>query len=249
MARLDGKIAFVTGAAGGIGSAVVRRFLEEGALVAGTDLDADAVTRNVGDLADPARLLALSCDISEADQVEAAVARTVDEFGGLNTLCNTAGGSSQRDGRVSDAPIDEFWRVINVDLFGTFLVCRFGLPWLINAGGGAVVNLTSMAAVMAISQRDCYTAAKGGVAAMTRSMALGYGPDNIRVNAIAPGTTLSPRVAARSQTGRAKALAERHLLGVLDPADVANMVLFLASDESRRVTGHVYSVDSGVTIN
>ena len=84
---------------------------------------------------------------------------------------------------------------------------------------------------------------------MTRAMALSYAPDNIRVNAIAPGTTLSPRVAARAQTERAKKLAERHLLGVLDPVDVANMAVFLASDDSRRITGQVYSVDSGVTIN
>jgi NAD(P)-dependent dehydrogenase (short-subunit alcohol dehydrogenase family) len=249
MNRLDGKIAFVTGAAGGIGSAVVRRFLEEGAIVAGADLDAEAVKSSAGDPAESKRLLALTCDITDAEQVEAAIARTVSEFGGLNTLCNTAGGSSQRDGRVSEAPIDEFWRVISVDLFGTVLACRFGLPELIKAGGGSVVNLTSMTALMAIPQRDFYSAAKGGVASMTRAMALSYAPDNIRINAIAPGTTLSPRVAARAQTERAKKLAERHLLGVLDPVDVANMAVFLASDESRRITGQVYSVDSGVTID
>ncbi len=145
MARLEGKIAFVTGAAGGIGGAVVRRFLEEGALVAGADLDALAVERAVG-VSDAQRLLPLACDITDAKQVEQAVARTVSEFGGLTTLCNTAGGSSQRDGRVSEAPLDEFWRVINVDLFGTVLACRFGLPEIIRAGGGSVVNLTSMTA-------------------------------------------------------------------------------------------------------
>lgn len=248
MERLAGKIAFVTGAAGGIGSSLVRRFLEEGARVAGADLDAQAVTQAVG-TPDSEKLLPLTCDITDADQVQHAVARAANEFGGLTTLCNVAGGSSPRDGRVSEAPIDEFWRVINVDLFGTVLTCRFGLPEIMKAGGGSVVNLTSMTALMAIPQRDFYSAAKGGVASMTRAMALSYASDDIRVNAIAPGTTLSPRVAARARTERAKKLAERHLLGVLDPVDIANMALFLASDESRHITGQVCQVDSGVTIN
>ncbi len=248
MPRLEGKTAFVTGAAGGIGSAVVRRFLDEGAHVTGVDLDANAITRVGGDQ-DPSRLLALTCDITDEAQVKQAVARAVDEFGPLTTLCNAAGGSSPQDGRVSEASLEEFWRVIGVDLFGTVLACRFALPEIIAAGGGSVINLTSMTALMAIPQRDFYSAAKGGVASMTRAMALSYAPDNIRVNAIAPGTTLSPRVAARAQTERARKLAERHLLGVLDPVDVANMALFLASDESRHITGQIYSVDSGVTIN
>jgi NAD(P)-dependent dehydrogenase (short-subunit alcohol dehydrogenase family) len=248
MSRLEGTIAFVTGAAGGIGSAVVRRFLEEGALVAGVDLAADAVGQAAG-AAGSGRLLPLSCDITDPDRMEQAVAEAAGEFGGLTTIVNAAGGSSPRDGRVSEAPLEEFWRVIGVDLFGTVLACRFALPHLIGAGGGSVVNLTSMTALMAIPERDFYSAAKGGVASMTRAMALSYAPNNIRVNAIAPGTTLSPRVAARAQTERAKKLAERHLLGVLDPVDIANMALFLASDESRHITGQVLSVDSGVTIN
>jgi NAD(P)-dependent dehydrogenase (short-subunit alcohol dehydrogenase family) len=248
MTRLQGKVAVVTGAAGGIGSAVVRRYLEEGASVAGLDLDADDVLQ-AGGRQGSDRLLALSCDLTQEAQVQEAVARAVNELGGLTTLCNTAGGSSQVDGRVSEAPIEEFWRVINVDLFGTVLACRAALPEIISGGGGSVINLTSITALMAVPNRDFYSAAKGGIAAMTRSMSLSYAPDQVRVNAIAPGTTMSPRVAARAQTERAKKFAERHLLGVLDPVDIANMAVFLASDESRRITGQVYAVDSGVTIN
>jgi NAD(P)-dependent dehydrogenase (short-subunit alcohol dehydrogenase family) len=248
MGRLQDKIAFVTGAAGGIGSAVCRRFLDEGARVAAADLDSSAVKKILGEAVDGERAIALSCDVSDEDQVREAVARTIDAFGGLSVLCNTAGGSSTQDGRVTEAPVAEFWRVIGVDLFGTFLVCRHGIPQLISAGGGAVVNLTSMAALMALTERDCYTAAKGGVAAMTRSMAAGYGPDSIRVNAIAPGTTMTPRVASRAGTERARKLAERHLLGVLDPVDIADMAVFLASDEAKHITGQVFAVDSGVTI-
>jgi len=247
MTRLAGKVALVTGAAGGIGSSVVRRFLEEGALVAGVDLNGGAITTAVGQDA-PGRLLALSCDITDEDQVRAAVAATVAEFGSLTTLCNTAGGSTPNDGRVSEASLDEFWRVIRVDLFGTVLACRFSIPEITKAGGGSVVNMTSVAALMAIAERDFYSAAKGGVAAMTRSMALSYAPDNIRVNAVAPGSTMTPRVAARAATERVKKIAERHLMGVLDPVDIANMLVFLSSDESRHITGQVYPVDSGLTI-
>lgn len=247
MPRLDDKIAFVTGAAGGIGSAICRHFLAEGARVAAADLDSGAVKEILGDTA--GQSIALSCDVSDENQVRQAIADAVEAFGGLNVVCNTAGGSSVNDGRVTEVSTDEFWRVINVDLYGTFLVCRYGIRELISAGGGSVINLTSMAALMALPERDCYTAAKGGVAAMTRSMASGYGPDSIRVNAIAPGTTMTPRVASRAHTERARKLAERHLLGVLDPADIANMAVFLASEESVHITGQVFAVDSGVTIS
>jgi len=248
MPRLDNKVAFVTGAAGGIGSAVCARFLAEGARVGAADLDVGAVEKVIAEAGAGGRAVAIPCDVSDSDQVREAVGRTVAEFGRLDVLCSTAGGSSTRDGRVTEAPVEEFWRVINIDLFGTFLVCKHGIPELMAAGGGSVINLTSMAALMALPERDCYTAAKGGVAAMTRSMAYGYGPDAIRVNAIAPGTTLTPRVRARANTERAKKLAARHLLGVLDPVDIANMAVFLASDESRHITGQVLAVDSGVTI-
>jgi NAD(P)-dependent dehydrogenase (short-subunit alcohol dehydrogenase family) len=247
MPRLNDRIAFVTGAAGGIGSAICRHFLAEGARVAAADLDSVAVKEVLGDTA--GQSIALSCDVSDENQVRQAIADAVEVFGGLNVVCNTAGGSSVRDGRVTEVSTDEFWRVINIDLFGTFLVCRYGIRELISAGGGSVINLTSMAALMALPERDCYTAAKGGVAAMTRSMASGFGPDSIRVNAIAPGTTMTPRVASRAHTERARKLAERHLLGVLDPADIANMAVFLASEESVHITGQVFAVDSGVTIS
>lgn len=250
MPRLIGKVAFVTGAGGGIGRAICARFLAEGAAVAATDINADAAGEAVAvAAAGGGRALALACDAGDSDSVHEAVARTVAEFGALNTLCNVAGGSSPRDGIVTEAPEEEFWRVIRLDLFGTFLSCKHGLPALIRAGGGSVINMTSMAALMAIPERDCYTAAKGGVAALTRSLAAGYAQHGVRVNAIAPGITLTPRVKARAGTGRVSQLAERHLLGVCDPVDIAHMAVYLASDESRVVTGQILQVDSGVTIH
>src|SRR6266446_5792790 len=148
------------------------------------------------------------------------------------------------------APLDEFWRAIKLDLYGTFLGCPFGIPELIKAGGGSVINMSSNVALMGVAGRDCYTAAKGGIAAITRSLAVAYAPQRVRVNAIAPSATMTERVKKLVEgTAALTRLADSHLLGLIEPDDIAGMALYLASDESRMVTGHVLPVDSGVTIS
>ncbi|MEU2007136.1 SDR family NAD(P)-dependent oxidoreductase [Rhodococcus sp. NPDC019627] len=250
MTRLAGKIALVTGAGGGIGRAVCNQFLTEGARVAALDINVDAARDAIGAAVEDGRAIALHCDAGSSDDVREAITQTREFFGSLNVLCNIAGGSGAQDGRITEAPEDEFWRVIRLDLFGTFLACKHGIPELIRAGGGSIINMTSMAALMAIPDRDCYTAAKGGVTALTRSLAAGYAEHSIRVNAIAPGVTLTDRVRGNIDSSPAvKALVDRHLLGPVEPADIANMAVYLASDESRAVTGQIFSVDSGVTIH
>jgi len=250
MDRLKGKVAFITGAAGGIGRAICARYIEEGASIAAVDILADGVQESLREAAAGERGLALACDITDADSVRAAVAKTVARFGRLNVLCNLAGGSSAADARVTEAPDDEFWRVIKLDLYGTFLCCKHAVPEMIKAGGGSVINMSSMVALMALPGRDCYTAAKGGVASLTRSMAAEYAADKIRVNAIAPGLVLTPRI-ARLLTDRPelRGLSDTHLLGPCQPLDIAQMAVYLASDEARVTTGQVLSVDSGVTIH
>jgi NAD(P)-dependent dehydrogenase (short-subunit alcohol dehydrogenase family) len=150
---------------------------------------------------------------------------------------------------VTQAPEEEFWRAIKLDLFGTFLCSKIAIPAIITAGGGSIINMSSNVALMALPGRDCYTAAKGGITSMTRSMAVEYAPHKIRVNAIAPSVTLTERV-KRLLAGNANVskLAASHLLGLGQPIHIANMAVYLASDEAAITTGQILSVDSGVTI-
>jgi NAD(P)-dependent dehydrogenase (short-subunit alcohol dehydrogenase family) len=246
--RLRDKVAFVTGAGGGIGQAVCQRFLAEGARVAATDIDPAAADAAIAG-SDADQVIAIACDAGISEDVRAAIAQAVTKFGQLDVLCGIAGGSSTADGGVTDAPEEEFWRVIRTDLFGPFVLCKYGIPELIKSGGGSVITMTSMTAMIGTTGRDCYTAAKGGVVAMTRSIATGYGQYGIRVNAIAPGMTRTPRVMARPSTPAREALAARHLLGLVEPNDIAEMAVYLGSDESRVVTGQVLRVDSGATMH
>jgi NAD(P)-dependent dehydrogenase (short-subunit alcohol dehydrogenase family) len=247
VARLAGKVAFVTGAGGGIGRSICERFLAEGAHVVAADIDLvraqDAVSGGQG------RAIALQCDVSDSASVLPAIARGVAAFGLLNVLCNLAGGSTPQDASVTEASEEEFWRAIRLDLFGTFLCCKHGVPELIRAGGGSVINTTSIVAMMAVPGKDCYTAAKGGIISLTRSMAAEYANCSIRVNAIAPGITLSPRIKATpASVDPTSPLVKQHMLGLVEPVDISNLVVYLASDESRVVTGQILQVDSGATI-
>jgi NAD(P)-dependent dehydrogenase (short-subunit alcohol dehydrogenase family) len=250
MPRLEGKVAMITGAGTGIGCATARLFAREGAKVVIAELDAEAgeqtaqlIARAGGDA------IAIRTDVTEPDSIQATIDKAVRHYGALHVLHNNAGGSTSRDSDVTDAPLDEFWRVIKLDLFGTFLGCRFGIPAIIRSGGGSVINMSSNVALMGVPGRDCYTAAKGAVASITRSMAVEFAP-KVRVNAIAPSATMTDRVkklvAGNAALGK---LANSHLLGLIEPEDIANMALFLASDETSKVTGQIYPVDSGVTIS
>ena len=252
--RLENKVALITGGGGGIGRATAERFVEEGAKVVIAEIDP-----KVGlSAAESARTFAgenggdacfIYTDVSDEKSVRNVIDQTVQKYGKLNILHNNAGGSTLDDGPVTTAPIEEFWRCIKLDLFGTFLCSKFGIPEIIRAGGGSVINMTSNVALMALPGRDCYTAAKGGVASMTRSMAAEYASEKIRVNAIAPSTTLSDRVKKLLEASpEIKAVSETHLLGLGLPIHIAEMAVYLASNESAITTGQVLPVDSGVTI-
>ncbi|HEY0182805.1 MAG TPA: SDR family oxidoreductase [Rhodopila sp.] len=250
MPRLDGKVAVITGAGTGIGRASARLFAQEGARVVVAELNAAAGEQTAQLIVQAGgQAIAITTDVTEPDSIQATIDKAVQHYGALHVLHNNAGGSTLRDSDVTDAPLEEFWRAIKLDLFGTFLGCRFGVPAIIRSGGGSVINMSSNVALMGIAGRDCYTAAKGGVAAITRSMAVEFAP-KVRVNAIAPSATMTDRVKqlVAGNTALDK-LANSHLVGLIEPEDIASMALFLASDESRRVTGHIYPVDSGVIIS
>jgi NAD(P)-dependent dehydrogenase (short-subunit alcohol dehydrogenase family) len=160
-------------------------------------------------------------------------------------LYNNAGGATSRDGKATEMALDEFWRTIGVDLFGTFLGCRFAIPVMVEGGGGSIINTTSIRAMIGTAGSDAYTAAKGGVLTLTKALALQWAPHGIRVNAIAPGVVLSERV--RKLLRDDDPLKRKSILGVSEPEDVAPMALYLASDESRRVTGAILPMDSGAS--
>jgi NAD(P)-dependent dehydrogenase (short-subunit alcohol dehydrogenase family) len=254
MPRLAGKVAFITGGGSGIGRATAERFAEEGAKVAIADIDdsageaaAKSARARGGQSGGDAHFV--HCDVRERASVEAAVAETVKRFGKLTILHNNAGGSSPNDGPVTEVPEEEFWRAIKLDLFGTFLCSKVAIPFIIKSGGGCVINMTSTLALNAVPGRDCYTAAKGAIAAMTRSMAVEYAPHKIRVNAIAPSVTLTDRVKKlMAGSKEIERLASTHLLGLGLPIHMANMAVYLASDEAEITTGQIMVVDSGATI-
>ena len=252
MNRLLGKVALITGAGTGIGRATARAMAAEGAKVVVAELNAASGEQTAQIIAQAGGdCIAIATDVTEESSVRAAIDKAVSHYGALHILHNNAGGSTAQDSNVIDVPLDEFWRAIRLDLFGTFLGCRFGIPAIIAAGGGAVINMASNVALMGIAGRDCYTAAKGGIAAITRSMAVEFAPQNVRVNAIAPAATMTGRVRSRyeSKVPRIVKMIESQLLGPIEPEDIANMAVFLGSEESRMVTGHVYPVDSGITIS
>lgn len=248
MARLEGKVAFITGAASGIGRATAVLFAREGARVVVADIAVAAGEETAHTAGNGA--IAIRTDVTDESSVRTAIRATLEQFGRLDVLHNNAGGSTPQDNTVVEAPVEEFWRVIKLDLFGTFLGCRYGIPALIQSGGGSVINMSSNLALMGIHGRDCYTAAKGAIAALTRSLAVEYAPQRVRVNALAPSATMTDRVKKLMAGNPAiEKLAQSHLLGLIEPQDVANAALYLACDESRMVTGQLLSVDSGVTIS
>ena len=201
MARLAGKVAFITGGGGGIGRATAERFAEEGAKVVIAEIDAALGT----DAAQSARARGgnsggdahfVHCNVSEWASVEAAFAETIARYGRLDIMHNNAGGATPADGPVTEAPEEEFWRAIRLDLFGTFLCSKLGIPHLIKAGGGSIINMSSGASLKGDRTRTAYGVSKAGVNTLTMYVAAGHGKQGVRVNTIVPGLIITDAVRA-----------------------------------------------------
>ncbi|TKT75718.1 SDR family oxidoreductase [Aquamicrobium sp. LC103] len=249
--RLDGKVAFITGASQGIGETTARLFAREGArvvLAARRRAESEKVVAEIESAGGTA--IFVPCDVSEPDSVEQAFAQADRAWGRLDVLFNNAGGSSPDDGPLTKTSLDTFWKTLRLDLFGTWLCSRAAIPLMQKSGGGSIVNSASIMGEMGVPNRDAYTAAKGGIIALTRSMAVEFASDGIRVNVVIPGAVTTERVLEFfDREPHLKKQFDAYLLGMAEPIDVAQAVLFLASDESRRTTGQKLPVDSGILIS
>lgn len=239
--RLAGKVAVITGTASGIGAESARLFEREGATVVGIDLDAEQAVGG----------LTITADVAEEEQVRAAMATTVEEYGRIDVLMNNAGINPTDDESVVDTSLDAWQRVQDVNLRGVFLCCKHGLPHILAAGGGSVINVASFVAVIgaAVSQGS-YTASKGAVLALTRELGVEFAARGVRVNALCPGpvnTPLLKELFAKDPERAAKRLVHIPMGRFGEPEEIASAALFLASDESSFITASTFMADGGLS--
>jgi NAD(P)-dependent dehydrogenase (short-subunit alcohol dehydrogenase family) len=249
-AVLAGRIAIVTGAGSGLGRASATALAAAGATVVVSDVDedgggetVDAIRREGGE----ARFV--TADVADSAACEAMVEETVGDYGALHVLHNNAGVAWPfRDGFTPDVTPEVWDQVIAINLSGTFYCAHYAIPHLARSGGGSIVNTASSMATLPLGGLDGYAASKGGVALLTKSMAAGCGPLGIRVNAIGPGYVDTPMNALIWGSEELKAgFARGHATGLQSPDEIADLVVFLASDASRSLTGALLTCDRGWT--
>jgi NAD(P)-dependent dehydrogenase (short-subunit alcohol dehydrogenase family) len=249
MNRLAGKVAVITGAGSGIGRASARLFAAEGAKVIVAEIDRTLGEASASAAGAGARFVAT--DVTDEASVKQMVQQAKDAFGRIDVLLNCAGGSLREDRPVTEVDLAVWDHTINLDLKGPFLCCRHVIPVMVAQGNGSVVNFSSVVALRGNHIAHVYVMAKGGLISFTRALAGAYSPKGIRVNAICPGVVLTERVKSRFTGGNQirfggmDNLAERYPFGVGQPEDIANVALFLASDESRMVNGAAIPAEGG----
>jgi NAD(P)-dependent dehydrogenase (short-subunit alcohol dehydrogenase family) len=245
--RLEGKVAVITGAASGIGREAARRFAEEGASVCVADL-ADEPGNETAKEIDG---LYVHADVTDPDDVQRMFLEAANRFGGIDVLFNNAGISPPDDDSILETEMEAWDRVQNVNLKSVYLCCKYGIPYLLERGGGSVINTASFVAVMgAATSQISYTASKGGVLAMSRELGVEFARRGVRVNALCPGPVNTPLLQELFAKDPEK--AERRLVHLpmgrfAEATEIANGALFLASDESSYITASTFLVDGGLS--
>ena len=255
--RLDGKVCFVTGGASGMGRVAAAMFCSEGAKVAVADVTAEPLETAAVEARAAAQgggdAFAVTCDVTREQQVRGAIEATVARYGRLDVLYNNAGIMMAEDSSVVDTEEWVWDRTLGVNVKGIYLCCKYGIPEMLKSGGGSVINIASFVALVGCSvPQDAYTASKGAVIALTKSLAVQFGPQGVRTNAICPGPIETPLMTAWLLTDpEAKRIRlTRNPTGRFgSPEDIVNAGIYLASDESRWTNGAVMVIDGGITSN
>lgn len=242
MGRLEGKVSIVTGASAGIGKAVALRFAHEGArvLAVARGETVDSLVAESG-----GRIDTLRCDVSDPAQVAMLADECRRRYGRLDVLCNNAGIGSKPNTRIHEVDLADWDRVMNTNLRGAFLVLKHTLPLMLESGGGAIVNMASIGSFRATPGSAPYITSKGGMLLLTRTAALEYVNDNIRVNAVCPGVTETEILTNVPQEIKDMLVARVPMGRMGTPDEVASLTLFLCTDEASYITGAAYVIDGG----
>ncbi|WP_088007098.1 SDR family NAD(P)-dependent oxidoreductase [Indiicoccus explosivorum] len=251
MSRLAGKVAIITGAASGQGAAEAEIFAREGAKVVATDIQEDRLQKVVdGITQNGGEAIALTHNVTSKEEWEKVISKTVETYGKVDILINNAGiGGAEGFAQVDEIDMDAWNRFINVNATSNFLGAKAVIPEMRKAGGGSIVNISSMAGLVGGAAGIHYTASKGATRLLTKGLAVELGSDNIRVNSVHPGFINTPMTSVVLDNEEMKNTALKDIpLGIVgEPEDVAYLVLFLASDEARFVTGAEFAIDGGQT--
>lgn len=249
--RLQGKVAVVTGGCSGIGLATVNRFVEEGARVVVGDVDEQRGHELVGQLGGNDQATFVKVDVTEKEQVDALFGTAKETYGSLDIAFNNAGISPPEDDSILDTELDAWRRVQEVNLTSVYLCCKAALPHMLEQGSGSIINTASFVAVMgAATSQISYSASKGGVLSMSRELGVQFARQGVRVNALCPGPVNTPllrELFAKDPERAARRLVHVPLGRFAEPEEMANAVLFLASDESSFITASTFLVDGGIS--